>query len=292
MKKAPILYVIFAGLAWGSAGIFVHVLSAYFSSLELALTRATVSACLAILVARITNPKSLKITLRQLLPLVLAGVVFFTMASFYYMAIRNSSTSTAAVILNMAPVFVMVFSTVFWGERFTLRKGLAVGAAVVGCALVTGIVGGMVFAPIGIFYAFLSCASYATYSISVRTAAKHGVTATTSNTYIFLIASVVACFVTSPWELVSKASEVSPWILPVLIGFGAVTGFLASFLYTKAMEKLPAGVVASMSAIEPLTLAVTGIVFLQDKITWCSAIGMVMILVSVFVLSLENSESQ
>ena len=102
----------------------------------------------------------------------------------------------------------------------------------------------------------------------------------------------MACFVTSPWELVSKASEVSPWILPVLIGFGAVTGFLASFLYTKAMEKLPAGVVASMSAIEPLTLAVTGIVFLQDKITWCSAIGMVMILVSVFVLSLENSESQ
>lgn len=291
MKKTPILYVIFAGLAWGSAGLFVHLLSSYFSSLELALTRASVSACLALLVALITNPKSLKITLRQLLPLALAGVVFFTMASFYYMAIQNSSTSTAAVILNMAPIFVMVFSTVFWGERFTLRKGLAVGAAVIGCALVTGIVGGMVFAPIGILYAFLSCASYAAYSISVRTAAKRGVTAATSNTYIFLIASIVACFVAGPRELVSKAGSVSPWILLALIGFGAVTGFLASFLYTKAMEKLPAGVVASMSAIEPLTLTVTGIVFLHDKITVYSAIGMVMILVSVFVLSLENNEN-
>jgi drug/metabolite transporter (DMT)-like permease len=242
-------------------------------------------------VALITNPKSLKITLRQLLPLALACVVFFTMASFYYMAIQNSSTSTAAVILNMAPVFVMVFSTVFWGERFTLRKGLAVGAAVIGCALVTGIVGGVVFAPIGILYAFLSCVSYATYSISVRTAAKRGVTAATSNTYIFLIASIVACFVAGPRELVNRAVSVSPWILLALIGFGAVTGFLASFLYTKAMEKLPAGVVASMSAIEPLTLTVTGIVFLHDKITVYSAIGMVMILVSVFVLSLENNEN-
>ena len=71
MKKTPILYVIFAGLAWGSAGLFVHLLSSYFSSLELALTRASVSAGLAILVALITNPKSLKITFRQLLPLAL-----------------------------------------------------------------------------------------------------------------------------------------------------------------------------------------------------------------------------
>ena len=290
MKKLPILYVIFAGLAWGSAGLFVYVLSAHFSSLQLALTRASVSAVLALLLALVTDPRSLKITLRQFFPLALAGVVFFTMASFYYMAIANSSTSTAAVILNMAPIFVMVFSTVFWGEHFTLKKGLAVAAAVIGCALVTGIVGGMVFAPIGIFYAFLSCASYAAYSISVRTAAKRGVSATTSNTYIFLIASVVACLVAGPRELVSKAGSVSFWILLALIGFGAVTGFLASFLYTKAMERLPAGVVASMSAIEPLTLTVTGIVFLHDTITVYSAIGMVMILGSVFVLSLENHE--
>ncbi len=292
MKRFPILYVIFAGLSWGSAGLFVHFLAPHFSSLQLALTRAAVSAVLALFVALITNPKSLKVTFRQLLPLVLAGVVFFTMASFYYMAIANSSTSTAAVILNMAPIFVMIFSTVFWGEKFTLKKGLAVAAAVIGCALVTGIVGGMVFAPIGILYGFLSCISYAAYSISVRTAAKRGVTAATSNTYIFLIATVVACFVTSPAELVGKASEVSLWLVLALVGFGAVTGFLASFLYTKAMERLPAGVVASMSAIEPLTLTVTGIVFLHDKITLYSAIGMVLILGSVFVLSLENHENK
>lgn len=292
MKKFPILYVIFAGFAWGSAGLFVHVLSAHFSSLQLALTRASVSAILALLVALFTDRKSLKVSLSQLWPLVLSGVAFFSMASFYYMGILNSSTSTAAVILNMAPVFVMVFSTIFWGEHFTLRKGLAVAAAVVGCALVTGIVGGMVFAPIGLLYSFLSCISYATYSITVRTAAKRGVTAATSNTYIFLIASIVACFFASPVGLIKTASELSLWIALALVGFGAITGFLASFLYTKAMERLPAGVVASMSSIEPLTLTVTGIVFLHDTVTVYSAIGMVLILGSVFVLSLENHENK
>ncbi len=292
MKKFPILYVIFAGLSWGSAGLFVHFLAPHFSSLQLAFVRSAVSAILALLMALFTDSKSLKITFRQFLPLALGGVVFFTMASFYYMAIENSSTSTAAVILNMAPIFVMIFSTIFWGEKFTLRKGLAVLAAVGGCALVTGIVGGMVFAPVGILYGFLSCASYATYSISVRTAAKRGVKAATTNTYIFLVASIVACFFTSPVELVKGAASVPFYLVIALVGFGAVTGFLASFLYTKAMEKLPAGVVASMSAIEPLTLAVTGIVFLHDVITVYSGIGMVLILGSVFVLSLENHENK
>lgn len=292
MKRLPILYVIFAGLLWGSAGLFVHCLSNYgFTSLELALVRCGVSAILALSLALVTNPKSLKVTLRKLWPLVLSGVAFFGMASFYYMAIKNSSTSTAAVILNMAPVFVMIFSTVFWGERFTLRKGLAVAAAVAGCALVTGIVGGMVFAPIGILYGFLSCACYATYSITVHMAAERGVTATTSNTYIFLVASIVACFFSSPVALVQKAGPVPFIIAFALVSFGAVTGFFPSFLYTKGMERLPAGVVASMSAIEPLTLTVTGIVFLHDEITLWSAIGMVLILGSVFVLSLENHES-
>lgn len=292
MKKFPILYVILAGLSWGSAGLFVHCLSGYsFSSLELALTRCGVSAVLALVLALIMDRRCLKVSFRQLWPLALAGVVFFGMASFYYMAIKNSSTSTAAVILNMAPIFVMIFSTVFWGEKFTLRKGLAVAAAVSGCALVTGIVGGMVFAPIGILYGFLSCACYAAYSISVRVAAKRGVHATTSNTYIFLIASVVACFFSNPARLVERAASVPFIIVVALIGFGAVTGFLASFFYTKGMERLPAGVVASMSAIEPLTLTVTGIVFLHDEITLWSAIGMVLILGSVFMLSLENHDS-
>ena len=98
MKKFPILYVIFAGLSWGSAGLFVHCLSGYdFGSLELALTRCGVSAILALILALITAPKSLKITRKQLWPLLLAGASFYGMASFYYMAIKNSSTSTAAV---------------------------------------------------------------------------------------------------------------------------------------------------------------------------------------------------
>ena len=292
MKKFPILYVVFAGLSWGSAGLFVHFLAPYFSSLQLAFVRSGVSAVVALVLALITDPKSLKLTFRQLLPLALGGIAFFSMASFYYMAIANSSTSTAAVILNMAPIFVMIFSTVFWGERFTLRKGLAVLAAVGGCALVTGIVGGMVFAPIGILYGFLSCVSYATYSISVRTAAKCGVKAVTANTYIFLVASIVAAFFANPVALVKSAASVPFYLVIALIGFGFFTGILPSFLYTKAMEKLPAGVVASMSAIEPLTLAVTGIVFLHDVITVYSGIGMVLILGSVFVLSLENNENK
>ena len=291
MKKYSLLFVIFAGISWGSAGLFIHCLSLYnFSSFELALTRVGISSIVSIVLVLFTGLKRLKVTKKQIFPLILSGVSFFSMAAFYYMGINNSSVSTASVILNMAPIIVMIFSTVFWGEKFTLIKGIGVSVAVMGCALVTGIIGEMVFAPIGIMYSFLSCLSYATYSISVRIASRSGVETHTLSTYTFVIATLIAVFFANPTELVSKALSLPFYIILAWIGFGFVTGFLASFLYSKGMRYLPAGVVAAMSSIEPLTLTLTGIFFLHETVTVYSAIGMVMILSAVFILGISNKD--
>ena len=259
-----------------------------YISFQLALTRCTISAIAALILALATDRKSLKVTFKQAIPLVASGLAFIIMASFYYKAIQNSSTSTAAVILNMAPIIVVIFSTLFWGEQFSLKKGLAVAAAVIGCALVTGIADGMVFAPMGILYAFISCFGYASYSISLRFAAKSGVSATTCTTYTFVVASAIACILSNPVTLVEKAISVPIYITIALASFGFITGFFASFLYSKGMERLPAGIVASVCSIEPLAITLAGVVFLNEKITIFSGIGIVLIVGAVFILSREK----
>lgn len=289
MKKYPVIYVILAGLSWGSAGLFIHFLSAFgFESSDFTMARCMVSAVVALILALLFHRKNLRVTARQLVPLVGSGLSFCAMAYFYYMGIKYSSAPTAAMILNLAPIIVMAFSVLFWKERFTLQKGLAVLGALVGCALVIGIADGMIFSPKGIIYSFISCAGYATYSIMVRTASKRQVETTTITVYNFLFASIVSLFLFHPLNLVEKATSVPFHAIIALVGFGAVTGFLASFFHSKGLEKLPAGVVASMASIEPMTITVTSVIFLGEQLTVAAVVGIILILASVTVLSLEK----
>ena len=286
-KKLGIIFVILAGVCWGSAAMFVSVLADGFTSYELALTRCAVSAIASLTLTLVTDPKSLRINKNQILPTALLGLSFFFMAAFYYMAISNSTATTAAIIINLAPLVVMVYSTVFFREKFTLQKGLALGMALVGCVLVTGIVNGISFKPIGIAFGFLSCACYATYSICVSIVTKSGVSAKASTAYTFTLATVVAMFFANPVTYAQKVVA-SPWyIILALVGFGFVTGFMASFLYSNGMRCLPAGVVASMSALEPLTSALTSVIFLGEILTVWAVIGVVLILLSVPVLNMS-----
>lgn len=292
MKKLGIIFVILAGVCWGSAAMFVSVLDTDFTSYELALTRCAVSAIASLTLTLVTDPKSLKINKKQIFPTVLLGLSFFFMAAFYYMAISNSNAPTAAIILNLAPIIVMVYSTFVFREKFTPQKGIALSLALVGCALVVGVVDGIAFDPIGLLFGFLSCGCYATYSICVSIVSKSGVKPTASTAYTFALATVVALFFANPVTYFQKVATSQWYIILALIGFGLVTGFMASFFYSNGMKHLPAGVVSSMAAIEPLTVTLTSVIFLGDTLTVWSCIGIVLILSSVPVLNIKLKKSK
>lgn len=99
MKKYPVIYVILAGLSWGSAGLFIHFLSAFgFESSDFTMARCMVSAVVALILALLFHRKNLRVTARQLVPLVGSGLSFCAMAYFYYMGIKYSSAPTAAML--------------------------------------------------------------------------------------------------------------------------------------------------------------------------------------------------
>lgn len=290
MKKAPIIYVLLAALAWGSAGLFVHFLSGFgFTSFQLAAARATVSAITALIVTLASGKKSLRATLPQFGIFILCGIAFFSMAAFYYMAIRESSVSTAGILLYMSPIIVITVSAIFWGEKITLRKCITIACMLVGCALVTGVVGGLRFAPRGIIFGLISCCSYASYTIFVNVASRMGAKPGAITVYSFFIAAIIAMFFCDPPALATLLVSV-PWYAVLgLVGFGAITGFVASYMYSKALERLPAGIVSAMATAEPLILTLTSVIFLGEKLTVFSAAGIAIILVSIVVLSFEQN---
>lgn len=286
MKKTNIFLAVLAALAWSTAGLFVTKLTECgFDSAMIASGRCIFGALSALLFVLVTDRKALKITFAQLGISVLGGIIFFAMATAYFHSINSSSASVAVVLLYTEPAWVMLISVLFWGEKFTRKKIIALPLLIIGCGLVSGIVGENQISIPGILYGLLSAIFYTLYSVCSKLSDKLRLNPITFTVYSFLAAAISSMIVSSPIEMVHRI-EGSPWYVVLLFaGLGILTGSVASFTYTLAMRKLPASLVASVATIEPLMSAVFSVIFLHERLTVSLAIGVVLILGSILMIS-------
>ena len=285
MKMRAFVYIIVAGILWGTSGIFVHFLTPYgFSSVQMTAVRGLVSFIGMAIYALLINKSLFRFKLKDIAFFIPIGVTLFTTAAFYYASMTMTSVSTAVVLMYMAPVYVMVFSVLFLGEGFSPLKLASIAAMLVGCALVSGIIGGISFDVLGIVLGILAGVSYATYNVVTKVALKKGINAVTATVYSFLVMAIVAISASKPHVIVEKAIDNPFPVIPLLIGLGIVTFVIPYFLYTLAMRDLPAGTASALGIVEPMAATVFSVIFLDEKLGWLPAIGIVLILAAVFAL--------
>ncbi len=288
MNKKAFLLIIVAGLMWGASGLFVKSLAPYgFSSLQMTAMRGFVSfLCMAGYVL-IRNRAFFRINPRELILYVPNGVLLFATAIFYYVAMQRTSIATAVVLMYTAPVLVMIFSVLFLGEKLTFMKGGAVFIMLVGCALVSGVVGGLEFDALGIFLALMSGVCYAAYNIIGKLEMNKGCRPESATVYHFIVFSLIAVPICDPADIFVHATEPVAWLL--LIGLGVVTFVVPYFLYTVAMKDMPAGTASALGIVEPMSATVYAMIAfgeIPDAFGWC---GIVLVLSAVVLLGLAES---
>ena len=241
MKKRAFLYIILAGIFWGTSGIYVHFLSPCgYSSLQLTNVRGIVSAICMCVYALIHNKKIFKATLKELILYALSGVSMLLTATCYFASIKMTSVSTAVILMYTAPIFVMVYSVTFLGEKLTKIKALSVICMLIGCCLTSGVIGGFKFNLIGIVLGFISGISYAAYNIFTKIQMRRSCNPVKASMYCFIFMAVISFFISQPIQTLHIAYE-NPLSVPLLIGCGICTCILPYFLYTLALKVLPAG---------------------------------------------------
>ena len=293
MKKA-LIYIIAAGMLWGTSGIFVHYLSPYgFSPYEMSLVRGVVSFAVMSLYALIFNRSLFKAKWWQLLLYLGIGITLFATASCYYSAMQLSSVSTAVVLMYTAPIYVSIVSVLFMGEKFSWQKGVAIGVMLLGCCFVSGLIGGFKFDALGIAIGVLSGITYAAYNILTKLALKRGCSAVSATVYGFLFMSLTALIFASFDDVFSHAAAKPAVTVPLLLGLGIFTFVLPYFLYTLSMRELSAGTASALGIIEPMAACIFSFALLGEKLDTFSIIGILLILGAVFMLSLsERSNTQ
>ena len=290
MKTRALIYIILAGALWGTSGVFVHFLAPYgITSVQMTAVRGTVSFLCLAGYALMKDRTLFRASRRELLLYACMGAAIFATATLYYTAMQLTSVATAVVLMYTAPIYVMIFSVLFLGESLSRGKMASVALMLVGCCLVSGIIGGLKFDLIGILLGVFTGIMYAVYNIVTKVAMKQGGRPVSATTYSFLTMGAIAIPFCGPGALVSAASQEPLVTVPLLIGLGIVTCVMPYFLYTLSMRHLSAGTATSLGIVEPMAATLYSVAFLKESIDVFQIIGIVLILLAVVFLSKEES---
>ncbi len=288
-EKNALLFIVIAGILWGTSGIFFNLLSPYgFTSVEMTAMRAIVSGIVFAGYAFLTNKKLFHVSFREFLAFAVNGISVYATATLYYEAIKEASVSTAVILMYTSPVIVMAFSVAFFGEKLNTKKAIAVVMVIAGCALVSGIIGGFSASGKGIALGLGAGIAYSIYNIFTKIEMMNGCNSLSASMYGFIVMGFVsACFV-SPVEMVNKAMVNPVVVFSLMIGIGICTCLLPYFLYTAALRDIPVGTASSLAIIEPMSATIFSIALFGEKLSVASFGGILLILIAVYMLGKEE----
>ncbi len=293
MKKSAFLFVICSAVLWGSSCLFVSWLTPYgLSGVGITTIRAIVSFLGIAAFMLVRDRAAFRTALPNILLLAVCGLCLLGSSASYFTAIGLTSVATAVVLMYTAPVFVMLFSVAFLGEKMSLSKGLSVLLMLLGCVFVSGIIGDITFHPVGLLLGLLSGVSFASYNIFTKLVMKRNIGTLTANCYTFLFMSLFGLLICNPAATFGTVALAPLPTVPLLILTGLCTGAVPYLLYASALKHVPAGIAASLSVIEPMASVILGFLLLEQKITVLTVLGVVLILVAVFLLAPRNPKQK
>ncbi len=284
----PVLIIV-AAVFWGTMGIFVRALGKYgLSSFQIVCLRVSFAAVIFALCLLVKDRSGFKISLKDIplfLGLGFGSILFFTVC--YFTAIWMMSLSTAAILLYTSPIWIMLMSMLFFHEKLSISRIVALILAFAGCVLVSGISGnGITIA--GLLIGLCSGFGYGLYSI-LGTVALRKYKPLTVTTYTFIFAAVGSFIICRPFDMVSKISGSGK--VGFLIMFSVLTALVTAVIpfltYTLGLNKVEASKAGIIATIEPLVATLVGIFVFRESLTFMSGCGIVLIIAAVVILNLK-----
>ncbi len=281
----PYIYVILAAVFWGVIGIFSKALSALgFDATQIVFVRAFGAMVCLFAYMVLTDPKSLRIALKDSKYFVGTGIISFVFFNWcYFNAIERTSLSVAAILLYTAPTIVTFLSVMLFKEQMTKNKWISLGLTFLGCLLVTVFSenGSVKVSGIGILLGLGSGLGYALYSIFVRYALKK-YSVLTVTFYTFAFATLGLIPITDIPEMANLLKISGALVHAVFLCLlSTVAPFL---LYTKGLSKLETSKASIIATLEPIVATVVGVLLFAEPMTAVKIIGIMLVILAVKIL--------
>ena len=296
MKKFLQILPVLSGICFGSAGIFVRELSLTMDSMTIVASRMMMAVIIMAIGMVIFHREYFKIRLKDIWVFPCAGVLgTLGLNICYNFALKELTLSLSAVLLSLAPVFVIFMAFIFFHEPVGVKKIVCVLMAIVGCVLSSGVLEGssaMKWSWIGIFVGGCGAFFYALYSIFSKTAMEKGYAAFTITFYSMLSICIVLLPFTR-WDSIGATLAQAPVKMGgFMILHSLCTAVFPYVFYTLGLNYMEAGKASILSSCEPVAAMVFGAIFFDEIPTPLSILGLVIVLVALAMLVLSPNKEK
>ena len=281
------LYVILAAACWGVIGLFNRILGQLGVGVLQRVTLRNFGALVVLTaVFALVRRDVFRVKLRHLPLFMGSGIVsVLGLSVVYFQCQMECSLAVAGILLYLAPSFVVLMSAALWKAPITRRKVTALVLALVGCALVSGIVGGEVTAsPRGLLLGVASGFCYATYTVFSHYTLRHYDSLTmTYWTFVFAGLGSLAF-----WDTAAVTAALSDGRgLAGALGLAVIATALPYLLYTKGLEGVESGKASIIANVEPVVGALVGVFVFGETLSVWVILGIACVLGGVLLLAKE-----
>ncbi|MEU6846893.1 EamA family transporter [Streptomyces sp. NPDC046716] len=293
------MYLIVAGIAWGTAGAAASLM---FRVSDLGAGALSFWRCaggfLLLLVARVLRGPVPRASVREprSASAVRLGVLGLSLAVFqtaYFAAVEATGLAVGTVVtLGAGPVLIAVGARVTMGERIGGGGLLAVTGALGGLAVLVLGGGDATVRPAGVLWALVSAAGYAVMTLLTRWFGRDGRSADGLGTTVgtFAVATVVLLPFGAADGFVPHTTQL--WAVIALLAYvTSVPTALAYGLYFAGAAVVRSATVSVIMLLEPVGAAVIAVTLLGEELTPATVTGTALMLVAVAGLAVAEARS-
>lgn len=292
MKKAYLILPVLAGIMFGSSGIFVRTLTQNGINQPTLLFLRFSIAIFPIVIAILAADRNLfKISLKDL-PLILAcSICIIGLNLCYNHSMNTVPLSLAAVLLSLAPIYVLVIAYFMFAERVTSKKLICMVLAIFGCVLMTGVLESDISnVPVfGILSGIGAGLFWAFYLMASKKSMENG-----NHTYTILFYSII--LITIALVPFTNFGQISGFIsinpAPVILflilhsTFSFALPYILSTLSLNHMDSATSSIL--LSGAEPLAALIFGLVLYSEIPTALMLCGFILTVTAMMMLSTKQ----
>ena len=276
------LAIFISGVLWGSIGFFVKTLNILGADTSYTgFLRMTFAFLIMLVICIFKFGKNILIRDKKtLLTCLLLGLLCHGLFNIFYInSIKLNGMAIAAVLMYSAPVFTALGAKIFFHEKFTGFKILALIINILGCILTA--TGGNIFnASIkisGVLFGIGSGFCYGMVAVIGRMAGEK------TNS---LLISLYSCFAAMIFLFVFTQPEIffESRVLGIGFLYGLIPTCLAYLFYYAGIKKVSdTSKVPVIASIEPVTAVILGYILYHESVSAGNLAGMILVLISVFM---------
>ncbi|ALO06951.1 Putative integral membrane protein [Streptomyces venezuelae] len=295
-----LLYLIVAGIAWGTAGAAASLIFRVSDMGPLALSfwrcvggLALLLGALALRPRRAVSRTAAEPRGRRTARILGTGVGLTVFQSAYFAAVQNTGLAVGTVVtLGAGPVLIAVGARLTMGERLGRGGLVAATGALAGLAVLVLGGGAAEVRPLGVILAVVSAAGYAAITLLTRWLGRDGgaTDALGTTTWAFAIGAVGLLPFAVAEGLVPHTGSPLRVVL-LLLYVAAVPTALAYALYFAGAAVVRAATVSVIMLLEPVSAALIAVSLLGERLTSAIVLGTLLLLAAVTGLAFAEART-